>query len=1001
MVCAPRAINEDQVPFVKNHQHLQPHMFLAFWYLLLFYFSVFSWAKPLVAPRLGELSALVGIDTSEINSHTIPSPPSFLYPGLRALTTVDTSTSMSSFAVLPLLAYSTLLAVFGFISVRIAKWRRKTRPAALALEDDGVELLPTNTSTLSPQFKDFVVSPPLPSSPVPAVHARSRSFSNLQHAALVQDLPERERPKSPIQFGLSSPGSRLKSKQRSHSVGSISSPLSPSKRRTLNGSTRRPYISDPEPETQLQTTLSTPNTPFPPQTQFGTLVDLSVPSVPVSSPMNSGFHPKPGSAHAWGFDPIRHMHSHPFHEEINLIDLHAPEKDVQLDPQVGTEPRPEPEPLLIPIRDEHDEPEATASATEQDSIVSSVSEDAAGYEPDLEGGEQVVELEKEVDIGWEWGFESVASLSSRVSPHSRLLEQQERDLVDVDGDSELAKSVQFHPIPMTASSSTSEGYLQLMDRERSVAAAGEAVLVSVSEPSSFSSPVLIPPPLSASASVSVSVISPPTSPRMTVLDAGRQPVDILIETAEHDKTFHGDNDTLSSIPRDDTSLDSDLISKVYLSDAEVGLGPGISVAELDSVPVVEPTVDVPEVADVVRDDAAAQPPVEEGVIGRGDTHVVDLDVNDNDIYDVYETNDYREDVKDMEDVEGVQEGRSDSVVVEDAEDAGVSMPLIPPSHENLAHLISLPDPIPSPEVEAAIGTAEIQEDSVESTPLDEIENGQENAGITDDMPQVEDEEQFPDPDLLPLPEPTAPAAAAKESDSFSSVTLPSPSPTQIPTPPASPPLQRRALPRPLPAWSVRAADAPPLGLASLTSTQIRSKASLQDIRVDPGDDDEQETTLLGQPSAVDGDKVEETNEVNEDDSSPKAPEPPKTAILPGAFPVDVHPLSDAPVAPEKKSSEASTSSSGDSEKPVTETSATSPSTTAVALPNKRRPTTRSPIDIALAMQLRPGLGLGADPAWMVRFLMAMFGWFVVLISGSSGDVGYVATPYVGIRRSNR
>ncbi|KAJ3732390.1 hypothetical protein DFJ43DRAFT_976208, partial [Lentinula guzmanii] len=43
---------------------------------------------------------------------------------------------------------------------------------------------------------------------------------------------------------------------------------------------------------------------------------------------------------------------------------------------------------------------------------------------------------------------------------------------------------------------------------------------------------------------------------------------------------------------------------------------------------------------------------------------------------------------------------------------------------------------------------------------------------------------------------------------------------------------------------------------------------------------------------------------------------------------------------------------------------------------------RSPIDIALAMQLRPGLGLGADPAWMVRFLMAMFGWFVVLISGS-------------------
>jgi hypothetical protein len=42
---------------------------------------------------------------------------------------------------------------------------------------------------------------------------------------------------------------------------------------------------------------------------------------------------------------------------------------------------------------------------------------------------------------------------------------------------------------------------------------------------------------------------------------------------------------------------------------------------------------------------------------------------------------------------------------------------------------------------------------------------------------------------------------------------------------------------------------------------------------------------------------------------------------------------------------------------------------------------RQPVEIALAMQLRPGLGAGADPAWMVRFLMAMFGWFAVLVSG--------------------
>ncbi|KAG0696188.1 hypothetical protein DFH29DRAFT_952267 [Suillus ampliporus] len=39
-------------------------------------------------------------------------------------------------------------------------------------------------------------------------------------------------------------------------------------------------------------------------------------------------------------------------------------------------------------------------------------------------------------------------------------------------------------------------------------------------------------------------------------------------------------------------------------------------------------------------------------------------------------------------------------------------------------------------------------------------------------------------------------------------------------------------------------------------------------------------------------------------------------------------------------------------------------------------------DIALAMQLRPGRGVGADPAWMVRFLMAIFGWFAVALAGT-------------------
>ena len=44
--------------------------------------------------------------------------------------------------------------------------------------------------------------------------------------------------------------------------------------------------------------------------------------------------------------------------------------------------------------------------------------------------------------------------------------------------------------------------------------------------------------------------------------------------------------------------------------------------------------------------------------------------------------------------------------------------------------------------------------------------------------------------------------------------------------------------------------------------------------------------------------------------------------------------------------------------------------------NERNPE----IDIALAMQFRPGLGEGADAAWLVRFLMGVFGWVTVMVS---------------------
>jgi hypothetical protein len=66
-------------------------------------------------------------------------------------------------------------------------------------------------------------------------------------------------------------------------------------------------------------------------------------------------------------------------------------------------------------------------------------------------------------------------------------------------------------------------------------------------------------------------------------------------------------------------------------------------------------------------------------------------------------------------------------------------------------------------------------------------------------------------------------------------------------------------------------------------------------------------------------------------------------------------------------------------------SSTPESTTAATLErDRRRAFTAIPeLDAALAMQLRPGLGLGAmvDAAWLVRFVMALFGWCAVLMTG--------------------
>ena len=63
-----------------------------------------------------------------------------------------------------------------------------------------------------------------------------------------------------------------------------------------------------------------------------------------------------------------------------------------------------------------------------------------------------------------------------------------------------------------------------------------------------------------------------------------------------------------------------------------------------------------------------------------------------------------------------------------------------------------------------------------------------------------------------------------------------------------------------------------------------------------------------------------------------------------------------------------------------------PALAVVALEEQHRPDARAgdaatAVDLALAMQLRTGFGATADAAWLIRFVMALFGWIAVLVGG--------------------
>lgn len=212
-----------------------------------------------------------------------------------------------------------------------------------------------------------------------------------------------------------------------------------------------------------------------------------------------------------------------------------------------------------------------------------------------------------------------------------------------------------------------------------------------------------------------------------------------------------------------------------------------------------------------------------------------------------------------------------------------------------------------------------------------------------------DDEECPDPELPEL----SPPPPRNETIS------------QTPTPPASPPsspaLSRRALSRDTsatgsprlstirPAWSIRASDAPALGLSA-------SFISVDESSLPPSS-----------PLRPVADITTTDAATNEEEGTPQSP-PAQSISLPGSFPLVSLAAS---AVPAKLGAESSPSDGASS----------------VATASRPR-AARSPIDVVLAMQLRPGMGLGADSAWMVRFLMTFFGWFAVLLSGTGEYGGY-------------
>ncbi|ESK96814.1 hypothetical protein Moror_6610 [Moniliophthora roreri MCA 2997] len=939
----------------------------------------------------------------EHNVYPIGSPPPSM-TGPLIINTIPPLPIYISF--FPVIAYSTLLAIIGFISVRIARWRNRRRAGQDRVDIDGVELLPTNTVALSPRFRDLPVPPPLPhtaSHPPPksASVTSLNSFSLVSRPSsppLVPPWPQNrlnrefERPKSPLQHLGFSPGAKIKRRSNSLDLGQR-------KRNPQHGLAptplRRPFfISEPEPEhdrlphdhryrddDDAETTLihfspshqrpkshghslrySTSNTPLPPlpqshQTEDKTLVDYSSSS----------------SSSSLSLDKVR-MTSSPKHEALSgpMVLPHAAVWAFDINaPQTSTPPL----------------PPAHLSSSQMKNVSSSSSDEInlIDFSP---------KMKEKLLIEIEGGSLHPDGELLHPAPSSETSRETEKGYEGGDEEDEMdiawggGWGWEFAPsVPVTPKAG------QSFDANHNDVVPEEDDMVDTKSPSTAVG-VIMGQPLSAVSTPSSSSLAAPSP-------------------AELDKEKVKNNEGLAVFEEREQE------THVFHQDAEP-----------------KSLVDVEQ---VVREKDERQPspsPVQQPA--NSDTMVAEipdlvLEERDETIHDHYERNDFDDiDLQKLPKFESRNEGTvlildaKLSVADEVTELAGypplplsptVSKPSAPPEEADKS---SISDSLPSrPEVllEAA-----------------EVENGDpdvDNADTKDATTEKEvaqEMEEFPDPDLLPLPTvpvrvetPQLDTASRSPSPVSSSASSPM---QQTPTPPASPPNGNVVLPAfsrstslanitNRPAWSVRAADMPPLGIHATNGLVSKSGDAGNAKRNDENWDvvkrrkaKEKEREVLQVKEAEEqADNVQTKDGAEEEvqtvetmaeqisgfDSLPKVSSPiVSVASLPGSFPVD------ATVAETKPTP--STPAGVDSKPEPMASASGFLAVTKSAARTGRRTATRSPIDIALAMQLRPGLGIGADPAWMVRFLMAMFGWFVVLISGSTGSEYGYAGAYVGVRR---